>query len=117
MLYQKSRPRVFDDLIGQSHVTRTLGNALRTGRLAHAFLFVGIRGTGKTSAARLLAKGVNCTASGERPCGECDACLAIERGRYLDLVEIAAASNTGGDHVRELRESVRYAPVEGQDKV
>ncbi|MBN1201638.1 MAG: DNA polymerase III subunit gamma/tau, partial [Anaerolineae bacterium] len=118
-LYLKWRPQTFEDLIGQEHITRTLRNALRQGRIRHAYLFSGPRGTGKTSTARLLAKAVNCQAADpdRRPCNECAYCVAVNEGRFLDLIEIDAASHTGVDDVRDLRDKIAYAPSEGQYKV
>ena len=108
-LYRKWRPRTFDEVVGQEHVVWTLRNALASGRIHHAYLFAGPRGTGKTSTARLLAKAVNCLApEDERPCDECAICRAVNEGRLLDLIEIDAASNTGVDDVRELRERVGF---------
>lgn len=118
-LYLKWRPLSFDDVVGQEHITRTLRNSLKTGRIRHAYLFSGPRGTGKTTTARLLAKAVNCTHqdSDRRPCNECSACLAVNEGRFLDLIEIDAASHTGVDDVRELRDRIAFAPNEGRYKV
>jgi DNA polymerase-3 subunit gamma/tau len=117
-LYRKWRPQTWGDVVGQAHVVQTLRNALRSGRIAHAYLFSGPRGTGKTTTARLLAKAVNCTAAeGERPCNKCSVCLAINEGRFLDLIEIDAASNTSVEDVRDLRERVPFAPSEGRFKV
>jgi len=117
-LYRKWRPRTFDEVVGQEHVVRTLRNALTSGRIHHAYLFAGPRGTGKTTMARLLAKAVNCLASEEqRPCNECTICQAVNEGRLLDLIEIDAASNTGVDDVRELREKVGFRPNEARYKV
>ncbi len=118
-LYRRYRPQAFDDLIGQDHVADTLRNALRQGRLGHAFLFTGPRGTGKTSTARILAKAVNCLATdvGARPDNTCAICQAINEGRLLDLIEIDAASNTSVDDVRELRDRVAFAPTEAAYKV
>ncbi len=117
-LYRKWRPRTFDEVVGQEHVVRTLRNALTSGRIHHAYLFAGPRGTGKTTTARLLAKAVNCLApETERPCNHCAICEAINEGRLLDLIEIDAASNTGVDDVRELRERVGFRPNEARYKV
>jgi DNA polymerase-3 subunit gamma/tau len=117
-LYRKWRPQTLDELVGQEHVVRTLRNALTSGRIHHAYLFTGPRGTGKTTTARLLAKAVNCLApEGERPCNECPICQAVNEGRLLDLIEIDAASNTGVDDVRELRERVGFRPNEARYKV
>lgn len=118
-LYRKWRPQTFDAMVGQEHVTHTLRNALRSGRIGHAYLFAGPRGTGKTTAARLLAKAVNCLAEspGDRPCNECILCQALNEGRLLDLIEIDAASNRGIDEIRELRERVGFRPNEARYKV
>jgi len=117
-LYRKWRPRTFDEVVGQEHVVRTLRNALTSGRIHHAYLFAGPRGTGKTTTARLLAKAVNCLApADQRPCNECAICRAVNEGRLLDLIEIDAASNTGVDDVRELRERVGFRPNEARYKV
>lgn len=117
-LYRKWRPQTFEDLIGQEHVVRTLRNALRLGHLHHAYLLAGPRGTGKTTTARLLAKAVNCLAPmEERPCDQCEICLAVSAGRLMDLVEIDAASNTGVDNVRELLERVNFQPAQARYKV
>jgi DNA polymerase-3 subunit gamma/tau len=117
-LYRKWRPQTFDEVVGQEHVIRTLRNALTSGRVHHAYLFAGPRGTGKTTTARLLAKAVNCLAPEEqRPCNECTICQAVNEGRLLDLIEIDAASNTGVDDVRELREKVGFRPNEARYKV
>jgi DNA polymerase-3 subunit gamma/tau len=117
-LYRAWRPRRFADVLGQEHVTRTLRNAVRDGRPAHAYLFCGPRGTGKTSVARILAQSLNCLHPGDgEPCGACPVCLQVAEERFLDIVEIDAASNRGIDEIRELRESVQYAPGSGRCKV
>jgi DNA polymerase-3 subunit gamma/tau len=118
-LYLKWRPQTFEDVIGQEHITRTLRNALRQDRIRHAYLFSGPRGTGKTSTARLLAKAVNCQEPDpdHRPCNECAHCIAVNEGRYLDLIEIDAASHTGVDDVRDLRDKIAFSPGEGRYKV
>ncbi|PYI75473.1 MAG: DNA polymerase III subunit gamma/tau [Verrucomicrobia bacterium] len=116
---RKYRPQTFDDVVGQTHVTRTLKNAVEQNRLAHAYLFVGPRGTGKTSTARILAKALNCTTNGPTvtPCGKCDNCREIAAGNSLDVIELDAASNRGIDDVRELRDNVRYAPAKARFKI
>ena len=115
---RKYRPQTFEEVVGQEHITRTLQNAISAGRVAQAYLFVGPRGIGKTSTARILAKALNCkngpTAS---PCGTCDACLEIAEGRSLDVLEIDGASNNGVENIRELRENAAYAPSSGQYKI
>jgi DNA polymerase-3 subunit gamma/tau len=115
---RKYRPQTFDDVLGQDHVTQTLKNAIQQKRLAHAYLFVGPRGTGKTSTARILAKSLNCIHGPTiSPCGVCDACREISQGVSLDVLEIDGASNNSVDQVRELRENVRFAPVRGKYKI
>jgi DNA polymerase-3 subunit gamma/tau len=116
-LYRRWRPQSFEEVIGQEHITRTLSNAVAQQRLAHAYLFSGPRGTGKTSVARILAKAVNCTGDGVKPCNACAMCQSITLGRSLDLIEIDAASNTGVDDVRDLREKIGFAPNEATYKV
>ncbi|HIP88147.1 MAG TPA: DNA polymerase III subunit gamma/tau [Anaerolineales bacterium] len=118
-LYRKWRPRTFEEIVGQEHVVRTLRNALNSGRVHHAYLFAGPRGTGKTTTARLLAKAVNCLAPdpADRPCNECAICQAVNEGRLMDLIEIDAASNTGVDDVRELRERIGFRPNVARYKV
>ena len=115
---RKYRPQTFDDLVGQAHVSRTLKNAVAQNRLAHAYLFVGPRGVGKTSTARILAKSLNCVKGPTvTPCGECDNCHEIAAGNSLDVIEIDGASNNSVDDVRQLRENVRYAPAKGRYKI
>ena len=115
---RKYRPQTFDDLVGQAHVSRTLKNAVAQNRLAHAYLFVGPRGTGKTSTARILAKSLNCVKGPTvTPCGECDNCREIAAGNSLDVIEIDGASNNSVEDVRQLRENVRYAPAKGHYKI
>lgn len=118
-LYLRWRPRTFDDVIGQAHITHTLRNMLIHGRMRHAYLFNGPRGTGKTTMARILAKAVNCLHDdpAARPCDECRFCIAINEGRFLDLIEIDAASHNGVDDVRDLRDKIAFSPSEGHFKV
>ena len=118
VLARKYRPRSFTELVGQEHVVRALANALDTGRVHHAFLFTGTRGVGKTTVARLLAKALNCeTGPTSTPCGKCDACREIDEGRFVDLIEVDAASRTKVEDTRDLLENVQYAPARGRYKV
>lgn len=118
-IYRDFRPDRFDQIVGQDHIVRILKNQIATGQTGHAYLFCGTRGTGKTTTARILAKALNCEAEerSERPCGECESCRAIKEGAFMDVIEIDAASNNGVDSIRELRESVKYPPVRGRNKV
>jgi len=118
VLARKWRPRKFAELVGQEHVVRALTNALDTGRMHHAYLFTGTRGVGKTTIARIFAKSLNCErGQSADPCGECAVCTAVDEGRFVDLLEIDAASNTGVDDVREVIENAQYAPSRGRFKV
>ncbi|MFH0852464.1 MAG: DNA polymerase III subunit gamma/tau [bacterium] len=126
VLYRKYRPRFFAEVVNQSHVIKTLTNAITMGKVAHAYLFCGPRGTGKTTVARILAKAVNCpsTNSGQassktsfEPCNKCDVCQEINQGRSMDLIEIDAASNRGIDEIRELREGIKFSPARLKYKV
>jgi DNA polymerase-3 subunit gamma/tau len=118
VLARKWRPRRFDELVGQEHVVRPLINALEHGRLHHAFLFTGTRGVGKTTIARILAKSLNCeTGVTAKPCGTCSACTEVDEGRFVDLIEVDAASRTKVDDTRELLDNVQYAPTRGRYKV
>jgi DNA polymerase-3 subunit gamma/tau len=118
VLARKWRPKTFADVVGQSHIVRALENALSTGRVHHAFLFAGTRGVGKTTLARILAKALNCEDGvSAEPCGKCPACVGVDEGRFLDLIEVDAASRTGVDDMRELLENVQYTPSGGRFKV
>ena len=117
-LYRKFRPKTFDQVIGQDHITNTLINQVKTGQIGHAYLFTGTRGTGKTSCAKIFAKAINCmNPQNGSPCGQCDACKAIEQANNIDVLEIDAASNNGVNEIRELREKIKYPPIHGDFKV
>jgi DNA polymerase-3 subunit gamma/tau len=118
VLARKWRPQSFEDVVGQPHVTKTLQNAVRSNRIAHAYLFTGARGVGKTSVARILAKTLNCEqANSAQPCNQCSNCREITQGNSVDVLEIDGASNRGIDNIRELRETVRYRPAKGRYKI
>lgn len=118
VIYRKYRPQKFSEVVGQDHVIKTLASALKNGKVAHAYLFAGPRGTGKTTVARILAKALNCFDTKTlEPCDKCDSCSDILEGRALDLIEIDAASNRGIDDIRELRERIRFAPTKGKYKI
>src|ERR687883_1293684 len=117
-LYRRHRPRTFDDVVGQEHVVRTLRNAIEQDKVHHAYLFVGSRGTGKTSMAKILAASLNCVHGPTvEPCGECESCVSIASATSLDVIEMDAASNNSVDDIRDLRERVAFAPVAGSYKV
>ncbi|HZB68902.1 MAG TPA: DNA polymerase III subunit gamma/tau, partial [Sphingomicrobium sp.] len=123
VLARKYRPQTFHELIGQNAMVKTLANAIERGRIAHAFLLTGVRGVGKTSTARLVAKALNCVGPDGQggptidPCGVCEHCVAIAEGRHIDVIEMDAASHTGVDDVREIIEAVRYASVSARYKI
>ena len=117
-LYRKWRPKTFDDVIGQTHVTETLKNEVKSGRISHAYLFTGSRGTGKTSCAKILSKAINCLNPQKgNPCGECEICKSIEQENILDIVEIDAASNNGVENIRSMREEVVFSPTKSKYRV
>ncbi|MGL4970619.1 MAG: DNA polymerase III subunit gamma/tau [Cetobacterium sp.] len=118
-LYRKYRPKGFEEIAGEHEIVQTLKNSLKSNRLAHAYLFTGPRGVGKTSIARLMAKGLNCLTNGitDTPCNVCENCKEISSGNFLDLIEIDAASNRGIDEIRQLKEKINYSPTKGRKKV
>lgn len=118
VLALKYRPKSFQDLIGQESISQTLSLSLRTGKLSHAYLFSGLRGSGKTSTARIFAKALVChKAPTDTPCGECPGCLAAEEGRHLDIIEMDAASNRGIEDVRQIIEGTKYKPADAKYKI
>ena len=112
-IYRDFRPNRFEEMIGQDHIVRILKNQIAKNQIGHAYLFCGTRGTGKTTAARILAKALNCTGEAESPCCECENCTSIKEGSFIDVVEIDAASNNSVDDIRNLCESVNYPPIMG----
>ena len=118
-LYRKYRPKGFEEVAGEKEIITTIKNSLRENRVSHAYLFTGPRGVGKTTTARLIAKGLNCLTNGvtDEPCNTCDNCLAIDKGNFIDLNEIDAASNRGIDEIRALKDKINYQPVNGRKKV
>ncbi|HEY7751027.1 MAG TPA: DNA polymerase III subunit gamma/tau, partial [Ignavibacteriaceae bacterium] len=115
---RKWRPKIFSEVVGQEHITSTLKNAIKENRIAHAYLFTGPRGVGKTTTARIFAKSLNClNPKDAEPCNECEMCKTIQNAQLMDIIEIDGASNRGIDEVRTLRESVKYAPTKGKYKV
>ena len=116
-LYRTYRPLSFIEVAGQKHIVKTLENALKSGKIAHAYLFAGPRGTGKTTMAKLFAKALNCEEGVGQQCNQCSNCLAINSGSHPDVIEIDAASNNGVDDIRNLIDNVKYSPIKGKYKV
>ena len=116
-IYRRFRPATFDKVLGQAHIVRVLQRQIAADEALHAYLFTGTRGTGKTTMARLLAKGINCLSDGERPCGVCENCVSIQNGTFMDVIEIDAASHNGVDDIRELTNSVIYPPTVGRKRI
>ena len=118
-LYRKYRPKNFEEMAGEKEIVKTIKNSLKNGKSSHAYLFSGPRGVGKTTLARLIAKGVNCltTEITDEPCNNCENCLAINNGTFMDMIEIDAASNRGIDEIRQLKEKINYQPVKGRKKI
>ncbi len=118
VLYRKYRPQKFSDVVGQQHIIQTITSAISSGKISHAYLFAGPRGTGKTTIARLLAKAINCEENKSyEPCGKCSSCVEFDHGQALDLIEIDAASNRGIEEIRELRDGIRFSPARNKYKV
>ena len=117
-LYRKYRPKTLDEVVGQEHITKTLANQIQTSQINHAYLFTGSRGTGKTSTAKIFARAINCLhpVNGS-PCGDCEVCKALSDANNVDVIEIDAASNNKVDEIRDIREKVKFMPVNGKYKV
>ena len=116
-IYRRFRPQTFDKVLGQAHIVHVLKRQIEAGEEMHAYIFSGTRGTGKTTIARLLAKGLNCSSEGERPCGVCENCMSIQNGTFIDVVEIDAASHNGVNDIRDLSETVLYPPTVGKKRI
>ena len=114
-LYRAFRPKTFEEVIGQDHIVSALKNQIATGKIGHAYLFTGTRGTGKTSCAKIFAKAINCqNPQNGSPCGKCETCLALDDPSNVDILEMDAASNNGVDEIRSLREKIKYPPIHGK---